>query len=80
MTYFLLSGKEPFFACSIGQVYDKIKKAEFNFQDPVWDNVTESAKDFITKLLVVDPKNRLSAKEALNHEFLQSYSAESTNH
>ena len=75
MTYFLLSGKEAFLACSRGQVYDKIKKAEFDFQHPVWDNVTESAKDFITKLLVLDPKKRLSAKEALNHEFLQSYSA-----
>ena len=75
MTYFLLSGKEPFFACSIGQVFDKIKKAEFDFKDPVWDNVTESVKDFITKLLVRDPKKRLSAKEALNHEFLQFSSA-----
>ena len=71
MTYFLLSGKEAFLACSIGQVYVEIKKAEFDFQDPVWDNVTESAKDFINKLLVLDPKKRLSAKEALNHEFLQ---------
>ena len=39
MTYFVLSGREPFFASSIGQVYDKIKKAEFDFKDPVWDNV-----------------------------------------
>ena len=75
MTYFLLSGKEPFFACSIGQVFDRIKKAEFDFYDPVWDNVTDSAKDFITKLLVRDPKKRLSAKDALNHEFLQFSSA-----
>jgi serine/threonine protein kinase len=33
MTYFVLSGREPFFASSIGLVYDKIKKADFDFND-----------------------------------------------
>lgn len=71
MTYFVLSGKEPFFASSIGQVYDKIKKAEFDYKDPVWNNVGQQAKDFISKLLVVDQKKRYSASQALSHSFLQ---------
>jgi len=32
MTYFLLSGREPFFAHSIGEIHDKIKKGEFDFK------------------------------------------------
>ena len=41
MTYFLLSGREPFNANSIDEVYDKIKKGEFDFKHPVWENVSE---------------------------------------
>ena len=29
VAYFVLSGKEPFFARSIGEVYGKIKKGKF---------------------------------------------------
>ena len=36
-------------------------------QDPRWRALTESAKDLILKLLQPDPKNRYTAKQALNH-------------
>ncbi len=36
----------------------------------MWDNVSPEAKDLIKKLLVVDPAQRLSAKEALRHEWV----------
>jgi hypothetical protein len=39
VTYFVLSGKEPFSAKSIGDVYNKIRKANFNFDGEPWDKV-----------------------------------------
>ena len=48
VTYFILCGKEPFFAKNIALVYAKIKKGEFNFKGEIWENISESAKDLIT--------------------------------
>ena len=41
MIYLFLSGREPFFANSIREINDKIKKAEFDFKHAVWENVSE---------------------------------------
>lgn len=59
----MLSGKVPFNARSTNQtaneIISKIKTAQFSFEDPVWDSVSDLAKDLITGLLTVDPKKRL---------------------
>jgi len=62
VTYFILCGKEPFYASSIGEVYKKIKTANFSFEEQLWNGISQEAKDFISKLLVVDPLKRMTAK------------------
>jgi serine/threonine protein kinase len=37
-----------------------------------WRNVSDAAKDFVNKLLVVDPVKRMSASEAIAHEWIQT--------
>ena len=37
---------------------------------PYFDNISNSAKDLIKKLLVVDPEKRLNANETLKHPWL----------
>lgn len=39
-----------------------IKKGEFDFPSPYWDNVSDTAKELIRKILVVDPKARMTAE------------------
>ena len=34
--YILLSGREPFYASTIDEVYDKIKNARYDFEDEEW--------------------------------------------
>lgn len=55
-------------------LFDKIKKGKFTFDQEVWEEVSEEAKDLIRKLLVVDPKKRLSASDIKKHEWLYNYS------
>ena len=40
-------------------------------QDARWRALTEPAKDLILKLLQPDPKNRFTAKQALNHRWIK---------
>lgn len=43
----------------------KVKLGKFSFQDAVWANVSDDAKDFISALLTKDQDKRPSAKDAL---------------
>lgn len=67
--YFLLSGKYPFDGPSLVAIFQKIEKADFNFNDISWEKVTDKAKDLISKLLVVDPKQRFTLVQALGHNW-----------
>lgn len=48
-------------------------KGEYEFDSPHWDDISDEAKDFISKMLVVDSKKRCTAKQALKHSFLTMY-------
>jgi endonuclease/exonuclease/phosphatase family metal-dependent hydrolase len=43
---------------------------KYEFDRPWWDNVSEKAKNFIRHLLVLDPKARYTAQQALSHPFI----------
>jgi serine/threonine protein kinase len=45
-------------------------KADFDFPSPYWDEISADAKDFISKLLVVDSKKRATSKQALDHKWI----------
>jgi calcium/calmodulin-dependent protein kinase I len=70
ITYLLLCGFPPFYGESLPEVFEQIMKAEYDFPDPYWTDITKEAKDFIGKLLVVDAKKRLSATTALKHPWI----------
>lgn len=48
-------------------MFDKIKTADFDFDPRWWSDVSAHAKDLIRKLLTVDTKKRLTARQALRH-------------
>ena len=48
----------------------KVKLGKFSFQDAVWGNVSDDAKDFITALLTKDQDKRPSADQALQHPWI----------
>jgi serine/threonine protein kinase len=52
-------------------LFEKIKSGNYDADDPIWDNVSDGAKDLVEKLLTVDAEKRLTAEEALSHPWVQ---------
>ena len=67
--YILLTGDAPFPGETEEEIFEKIKKCEYNFDSPKFKNVSENCKDLIRKLLEPNSINRISANEALRHPF-----------
>jgi len=74
ITYVLLCGYPPFYASSHPALFEKIINCNYSFPDPEWGFISNEAKDFIRHLLVINPKDRLTAVECLNHPFLTGQS------
>jgi len=70
VTYVLLCGYPPFYANSQTLLFEKIIHAEYDFPEPEWTYISDTAKNFIKSLLVLDPKKRLTTEECLEHPFL----------
>lgn len=70
VTFLMLSGTPPFYAPGIMALYEKIKACKYDFDAETWKNVTPEAKDFINKLLLLDPKLRLNCDEMLTHKWM----------
>ena len=71
ITYFLLCGYTPFDRDSQAKETEAIIAGDYKFE-PVeyWENVSETAKEFIRSCLTVDPVKRPSASEMLKHAWL----------
>ena len=72
ITYIVMSGLPPFNGATDDEIMKAIKKGAFNFNNAVWKGVSADCKDFITQLLTYDPSKRISAKNALNHSWIQT--------
>mmetsp|Transcript_7250 Transcript_7250/g.10713 ORF Transcript_7250/g.10713 Transcript_7250/m.10713 type:complete len:494 (-) Transcript_7250:31-1512(-) len=69
--YVILSGTLPFPGQSHSEIFNKIIRGEVKMDGRVWTSVGPYARDLIKKLMVYEPKSRLSAEEALNHPWFK---------
>ncbi|OMJ88586.1 hypothetical protein SteCoe_9450 [Stentor coeruleus] len=72
--YVLLCGYPPFGGSNDDQILKKIAMGRFSFPSPEWDFISFEAKDLITKMLTFDYTRRMSAREALQHPWLNNAS------
>ncbi|KAF7319266.1 Calcium calmodulin dependent protein [Mycena chlorophos] len=73
VTYFLLAGYTPFDRDTPKAEMEAIIKGDYKFEpEEYWANVSETAKDFVRACLTIDPEQRPTAKEALEHKWLAS--------
>ncbi|XP_041997406.1 calcium-dependent protein kinase 20-like [Salvia splendens] len=69
--YILLCGVPPFWDESEQGIFEQILKGELDFVSEPWPSISESAKDLVRKILVQDPKKRLTAHQVLCHPWVQ---------
>ena len=68
--YIMLCGFPPFYDENNEKLFSSIKDCEYDFPSPYWDNISDSAKDLIKKILVKEPSERLNADQILQHPWL----------
>ena len=69
LTYEFLVGKPPFEASNKDATYQRIRTLDLRFPQ----YVPPVAQDFIRKLLVLDPNERMPLSEVKNHPFIQMH-------
>jgi calcium/calmodulin-dependent protein kinase I len=76
ITYFLLCGYTPFDRDSNLEEMQAILVADYSFT-PIeyWRGVSTSAREFIKRCLTIDPTQRMTADEALQHPFVSGEAA-----
>ena len=73
LAYFTMTGRVPFTGTSRRKVFDKIIHG--TYCKKLLQTASDSAVDFIDRLLVVDPRQRMSIEEASRHDWLQDHGA-----
>ncbi|KAJ1365880.1 hypothetical protein KIN20_026343, partial [Parelaphostrongylus tenuis] len=69
--HLLLSGRLPF-GSSPSSVYDEIKFGRYMLTSPSLNRISEQARDLVVRMLTVDDERRITAKEALQHDWIRS--------
>ncbi|EFN68443.1 Calcium/calmodulin-dependent protein kinase type 1D [Camponotus floridanus] len=79
ISYILLCGYPPFYDENDANLFAQILKGEFEFDSPYWDDISDSAKDFIRKLMCVNVEERYSCRQALAHPWISGNAASNKN-
>lgn len=72
LAYILLSGLSPFGGENDEETLKNVKNCDWNMDDPIFNRISDNAKDFICKLLIAEPDKRITVHEALAHPWLSS--------
>jgi len=77
--YVMLCGYPPFFGETDAEVLAKVRLGNFSFNAADWKNVSEDAKNLIRMLLKMNPKDRYTAEQALNHDWINKKAPKAQN-
>lgn len=79
ISYILLCGYPPFYDENDANLFAQILKGEFEFDSPYWDEISDSAKDFIRNLMCVNVEKRYTCRQALGHPWISGNAASNKN-
>ncbi|KAF7666110.1 hypothetical protein LDENG_00118540 [Lucifuga dentata] len=81
ITYILLCGFPPFRSESNLQedLFSQILLGQLDFPSPYWDNITDSVKELIGKMLQVNAEARYTAQDVLSHPWVTEDAAMENN-
>ncbi|CAM9623497.1 unnamed protein product, partial [Scytosiphon promiscuus] len=72
IAYLLLCGYPPFGGSSTAELKEQIQHGTYQFHHDAWSSISGKAKNFIKRLLVRNPQERMSAAEAQHHPWLHN--------
>lgn len=72
VVYILLSASPPFFGQTDAEMNARVRAGSYRFPHKYWEGISSSARDFLGRLLAVDPARRMTAAEALQHDWVVS--------
>lgn len=70
--YILLCGYPPFYGDDDQEILRAVLRGAYEFEGEEWLEVSDAAKDLIRRL-ICKPERRLSAEEALKHEWIRAF-------
>lgn len=70
IAFMLLSSQMPFYGRKRQHIVELILKGQYEFRGRRWKRVSPQAKQFVEELLVLDPKERATAHEAMGSTWL----------
>ncbi|XP_075864642.1 death-associated protein kinase 1 isoform X1 [Microcebus murinus] len=71
ITYILLSGASPFLGDTKQETLANVSAVNYEFEEEYFSNTSALAKDFIRRLLVKDPKKRMTIQDSLQHPWIK---------
>jgi len=72
--YILLCGFPPFYEEDQNKLFRQIVKGNYTFPSPEWDKISPDAIDLVRKCLQVDPNDRITPAQALEHPWMMAAS------
>ncbi|KAM5267942.1 myosin light chain kinase family member 4 isoform 3-T3 [Hipposideros larvatus] len=73
IAYMLLSGLSPFLGDNDAETLNNILTCRWDLEEEEFQDISEEAKEFISKLLIKEKSWRISASEALKHPWLSDH-------
>ncbi|KAJ7944403.1 CDPK-related kinase [Quillaja saponaria] len=74
IAYILLCGSRPFWSRTESGIFRAVLKADPSFDELPWPSMSVEAKDFVKRLLIKDPRKRMTAAQALSHPWIKNCS------
>ncbi|CAH8500593.1 unnamed protein product [Schistosoma curassoni] len=79
LLFLLLSGSLPFYGTR-DVLFTQIVSGRYHRQPQVWNMISPEARDLVSRLLEVDPTQRLTIEEALRHPWISQKARASKTH
>ncbi len=72
--YILLCGYPPFNGANDEQIIRRVKKGQYSTDEVEWKHISADAIDLVKRLLTYEPKDRITADDALQHNWIKELS------
>lgn len=74
--FVLLSGETPFNGKDDTEILKNVASGQYSLTNKIWKTLSPESRDLIDRMLELDPRKRLSAKEVLKHPWIAMFNKE----